>query len=75
VSGAAPGAQAGVGGKVLGAARAPLNNADFSSLLLQAQASKAKIIGMANGGADTINTISRRPNSALWRAARISPAS
>ena len=57
MSGAAPGAQAGVGGKVLGAARAPLNNADFSSFLLQAQASKAKIIGMANGGADTINTI------------------
>jgi branched-chain amino acid transport system substrate-binding protein len=45
------------GGKVLGAARAPLNNADFSSFLLQAQASKAKVIGMANGGADTINTI------------------
>ncbi|MET0678558.1 MAG: ABC transporter substrate-binding protein, partial [Bradyrhizobium sp.] len=45
------------GGKVIGSARAPLNNADFSSFLLQAQASKAKIIGMANGGADTINTI------------------
>jgi branched-chain amino acid transport system substrate-binding protein len=45
------------GGKVLGSAKAPLNNADFSSFLLQAQASKAKIIGMANGGADTINTI------------------
>jgi branched-chain amino acid transport system substrate-binding protein len=45
------------GGKVLGAARAPLNNADFSSFLLQAQASKAKIIGLANGGADTINAI------------------
>src|SRR5882757_4555495 len=45
------------GGKVLGSARAPLNNADFSSFLLQAQASKAKIIGLANGGADTINTI------------------
>ncbi len=45
------------GGKVVGSARAPLNNADFSSFLLQAQASKAKIIGLANGGADTINTI------------------
>jgi len=45
------------GGKVLGSARAPLNNADFSSFLLQAQASKAKIIGLANGGADTINAI------------------
>ena len=45
------------GGKVLGSARAPLNTADFSSYLLQAQSSKAKIIGLANGGADTINTI------------------
>jgi branched-chain amino acid transport system substrate-binding protein len=45
------------GGQVLGSARAPLNTPDFSSFLLQAQASKAKIIGMANGGADTINTI------------------
>jgi branched-chain amino acid transport system substrate-binding protein len=45
------------GGKVIGSARAPLNTPDFSSFLLQAQASKAKIIGMANGGADTINTI------------------
>src|SRR6478672_10786007 len=45
------------GGKVVGSARVPLNNADFSSFVLQAQASKAKIIGLANGGADTINTI------------------
>ncbi len=45
------------GGTVVGSAKHPLNNADFSSFLLQAQASKAKIIGMANGGADTINTI------------------
>jgi branched-chain amino acid transport system substrate-binding protein len=45
------------GGKVVGSARHPLNNADFSSFLLQAQSSKAKIIGMANGGGDTINTI------------------
>jgi branched-chain amino acid transport system substrate-binding protein len=45
------------GGKVLGAARAPLNTADFSSFLLQAQASKAKVIGLANAGGDTINSI------------------
>ncbi|MBR0872870.1 ABC transporter substrate-binding protein [Bradyrhizobium tropiciagri] len=45
------------GGKVIGSARHPLNTPDFSSFLLQAQASKAKIIGMANGGGDTINTI------------------
>jgi branched-chain amino acid transport system substrate-binding protein len=45
------------GGKVLGSVRVPINNADFSSYLLQAQASKAKVIGLANAGADTINTI------------------
>ncbi|QPF82449.1 ABC transporter substrate-binding protein [Bradyrhizobium genosp. L] len=45
------------GGKVIGSARHPLNTPDFSSFLLQAQASKAKIVGMANGGGDTINTI------------------
>ena len=45
------------GGKVVGSAKHPLNTADFSSFLLQAQSSKAKIIGMANGGGDTINTI------------------
>jgi branched-chain amino acid transport system substrate-binding protein len=45
------------GGKVVGAVRHPFPNQDFSSFLLQAQASKAKIIGMANAGGDTINTI------------------
>jgi len=45
------------GGKVLGGVKHPLNTADFSSFLLQAQASKAKIIGMANAGGDTTNTI------------------
>ena len=45
------------GGKVLGKVRAPLNTADFSSFLLQAQSSKAKIIGLANAGGDTINSI------------------
>jgi branched-chain amino acid transport system substrate-binding protein len=45
------------GGKVLGAVRHPLNNADFSSFLLRAQASGAKVIGIANAGGDTINTI------------------
>jgi branched-chain amino acid transport system substrate-binding protein len=45
------------GGKVLGKVRHPLNTADFSSFLLQAQASKAKIIGLANAGGDTINSI------------------
>jgi branched-chain amino acid transport system substrate-binding protein len=45
------------GGKVLGKVRHPLNAQDFSSFLLQAQASKAKIIGLANAGGDTINSI------------------
>ncbi len=44
-------------GKVLGEVRHPLNTADFSSFLLQAQASKAKIVGLANAGADTINSV------------------
>jgi len=45
------------GGKVLGAVKAPLNTQDFSSFLLQAQASKAKIVGLANAGGDTTNSI------------------
>ncbi|OKO81059.1 MULTISPECIES: ABC transporter substrate-binding protein [Bradyrhizobium] len=45
------------GGKVLGGVKHPLNTADFSSFLLQAQASKAKIIGLANAGGDTTNAI------------------
>jgi branched-chain amino acid transport system substrate-binding protein len=45
------------GGKVLGTVRHPLNNADFSSFLLQAQSSGAKIVGLANAGGDTINSI------------------
>jgi branched-chain amino acid transport system substrate-binding protein len=45
------------GGKVLGKVRHPLNSADFSSFLLQAQSSKAKVVGLANAGADTTNAI------------------
>jgi branched-chain amino acid transport system substrate-binding protein len=45
------------GGSVLGSVRAPPMTADFSSFLLQALASKAKIIGLANAGGDTINSI------------------
>jgi branched-chain amino acid transport system substrate-binding protein len=45
------------GGKVLGKVRHPLNTSDFSSFLLQAQSSKAKVIGLANAGGDTINSI------------------
>jgi branched-chain amino acid transport system substrate-binding protein len=45
------------GGKVLGSVRIPLNSSDFSSFLLQAQSSKAKIVGLANAGLDTTNSI------------------
>ena len=45
------------GGKVLGAVRHPLSTGDFSSFLLQAQTSGAKIIGLANAGGDTVNSI------------------
>jgi branched-chain amino acid transport system substrate-binding protein len=45
------------GGKVLGEVKVPINTPDFSSFLLQAQASKAKIIGLANAGGDTTNSI------------------
>jgi branched-chain amino acid transport system substrate-binding protein len=45
------------GGKVLGEVKVPLNTSDFSSALLQAQASKAKVIGLANAGGDTVNSI------------------
>jgi branched-chain amino acid transport system substrate-binding protein len=45
------------GGKVVGAVRVPLNTPDFSSFLLQAQGSGAKVVGLANAGGDTINSI------------------
>ncbi len=45
------------GGKVLGGVRHPLNASDFSSFMLQAQASKAKVVALANAGGDTINSI------------------
>jgi branched-chain amino acid transport system substrate-binding protein len=45
------------GGKVIGGVKHPLNTSDFSSFLLQAQSSKAKVIGLANAGGDTTNSI------------------
>jgi len=45
------------GGKVVGSVRHPINVNDFSSFLLQAQASKAKVVGLANAGGDTVNAI------------------
>jgi branched-chain amino acid transport system substrate-binding protein len=56
------------GGKVVGKVRAPLNTNDFSSFLLQAQASKAKVIGLANAGGDTINSIKQAAEFGIVRS-------
>ena len=56
------------GGKVLGAVRHPLGTQDFSSFLLQAQASKAQIIGLANAGGDTINSIKQAAEFGIVQA-------
>jgi branched-chain amino acid transport system substrate-binding protein len=62
------------GGKVLGAVRHPLNTSDFSSYLLQAQASKAKVIGLANAGGDTINAIKQAAEFGLMKSGqKVSP--
>jgi branched-chain amino acid transport system substrate-binding protein len=62
------------GGKVLGNVRHPLNTSDFSSYLLQAQASKAKVIGLANAGGDTINTIKQAAEFGIMKGGqKISP--
>ena len=62
------------GGKVLGAVRHPLNTSDFSSYLLQAQASKAKVIGLANAGGDTINAIKQGAEFGIMKGGqKISP--
>jgi branched-chain amino acid transport system substrate-binding protein len=55
------------GGKVVGAVRHPLNTSDFSSYLLQAQASKAKIVAFSNAGGDTINAIKQAAEFGLGR--------
>src|SRR6187399_1020178 len=62
------------GGKVLGAVRHPLNTSDFSSFLLQAQASKAKVIGLANAGGDTVNAIKQAAEFGITKGGqKISP--
>jgi branched-chain amino acid transport system substrate-binding protein len=55
------------GGQVLGDVRVPINTSDFSSALLQAQASKAKVVGLANAGADTTNAIKQAAEFGLVR--------
>jgi len=58
------------GGRVLGSVRHPLNTADFSSYLLQAQASQAKVIGFANAGADATNAIKQAAEFGLAQGDR-----
>ena len=55
------------GGKVLGSIKHPLNTSDFSSFMLQAQASKAKVIGLANAGTDAVNAIKGAKEYGLLR--------
>ena len=55
------------GGKVLGAVRHPLSTNDFSAFLLQAQTSGAKVIGLANAGGDTVNSIKAAAEFGLTR--------
>lgn len=55
------------GGQVLGAVRAPINTQDFSSFLLQAQASKAKVVGLANTGSDMQNAIKQASEFGLQK--------
>ena len=62
------------GGKVLGSVRHPLNTSDFSSFLLQAQASKAKVIGLANAGGDTVNAIKQAAEFGITKGGqKVSP--
>src|SRR3954449_5230593 len=62
------------GGKVLGSVKHPLNTSDFSSFLLQAQSSKAKVVGLANAGGDTINAIKQAAEFGLTKTGqKLSP--
>ncbi|MGO8913111.1 MAG: ABC transporter substrate-binding protein [Bradyrhizobium sp.] len=56
-----------MGGKVLGEVRHPLNSSDFSSFLLQAQASKAKVVALANAGGDTTNALKQAAEFGLMK--------
>ncbi len=59
------------GGRVIGSVRHPLNASDFSSFLLQAQTSKAKIIGLANAGGDTVNAIKAAHEFGITKTQRL----
>ena len=58
------------GGEIVDSVRHPINSSDFSSFLLQAQASKANVIALANGGNDTANAIKQARNSVFRKAGR-----
>lgn len=59
------------GGKVLGSARHPLAASDFSSFLLQAKASGAEVLGLANGGGDTVNSIKAASEFGISKSMKI----
>jgi branched-chain amino acid transport system substrate-binding protein len=59
------------GGKVLGSARHPLQSTDFSSLLLRAQQSRAKVVALANAGTDTINSVKQAQEFGITRRAKV----
>jgi branched-chain amino acid transport system substrate-binding protein len=61
------------GGKVVGSTRHPLNAADFSSFMLQAQASGAKVIGLANAGGDTINAVKAAADYGITKKQSVAP--
>lgn len=61
----------GLGGKVVGSARAPLNTTDFSSQLLEARASGADVIGLANSGADTANSVKQAAEFDITKKQRL----
>jgi len=63
------------GGKVVGSVRFPFGTPDFSSFVLQAQASKAKVVGLAMSGADLLNAIKQAREFGLFSAVRLSRAS
>jgi len=61
------------GGKVVGEVRHPLSASDFSSFLLQAQASKAEILGLANAGGDTVNAVKAANEFGITKTMKIAP--
>ena len=61
------------GGKVVGGVRHPLSASDFSSFLLQAQASKAQILGLANAGGDTVNAVKAANEFGITKSMKIAP--